>query len=271
MRVIIFSGNHPRHLYIHEEVVRFGVECAAVVMEREQLIPEAPLNTPKDDQINFLRHFSERHEIELNAYGHLQPDSVFSNIPIHKCQSETLNSDATADFVREFHADMAFIFGTDLIKEPVLSVLPEIRVNLHLGLSPWYRGSATLFWPFYFLQPQFAGATFHQILPEADAGGILHQTVPELQLGDGIHDVGAKTVIEAKKDLRKLLEGFGDYGWTFNEQKSSGRLFLTRDFQPGHLRVIYNTYKNDIVSRYLEGQLEQRTPKLMVSPLVSDV
>jgi methionyl-tRNA formyltransferase len=271
MRVIIFSGNHSRHLYIHEEIVRFGVECAAVVMEREQLIPNVPLNIPEVDRRNFVRHFNDRHAIELSAYGHLQLESVFSNISLHKCQTDTLNSDATASFVREFDADIAFIFGTDLIKEPVLSALPETRVNLHLGLSPWYRGSATLFWPFYFLQPQFAGATFHQILPEADAGGVLHQTVPKLQSGDGIHDVGAKTVIEARKDLKKLLEGYGKSGWFFEEQKSSGRLFLTRDFQPAHLRLIYNTYDNNIVDAYLNGQLELREPNIVVSKLVADV
>jgi hypothetical protein len=271
MRVIIFSGNHPRHLFIHQEIVRFGIECAAVVMEREQLIPDTPLHIPDIDRRNFKRHFADRHEIELKVYGDLNPDNVFSNIPVYKCQQKTLNSDATADFVREFDADIAFIFGTDLIKDPVLAVLPKIRLNLHLGLSPWYRGSATLFWPFYFLQPQFAGATFHQILPEADAGDILHQTVSKLQSADGIHDVGAKIVIQAKKDLRKLLEGYEMFGWTFHKQKSSGRLFLTRDFQPAHLRLIYNTYNNDIVRFYLEGKLENRQPNLFINPLVSGV
>jgi hypothetical protein len=126
-----------------------------------------------------------------------------------------------------------------------------------------------LFWPFYFLQPQFAGATFHQILPEADAGEILHQTVPALSSGDGIHDVGAKTVIEARKDFGKLLKGYAKCGWIFEKQKSSGRLFLMRDFQAAHLRTIYNTYDNDIVDCYLTGQLEGRKPSLVISKLIA--
>jgi hypothetical protein len=251
--------------------VSFGVECAVVVMEREQLIPNTPKNIPETDRRNFERHFYERNEIEVNAYGDLHPEEVFFNMQLHKCKPDTLNSDATVAFVREIDADLAFIFGVDLIKEPVLSTLPKIRVNLHLGLSPWYRGSATLFWPFYFLQPQFAGATFHQILPEADAGGVLHQTIPLLELGDGIHDVGAKTVIEAKKDLRKLLKGYGKHGWNFKEQTSSGRLFLTRDFQPAHLRMIYNTYDDDIVDMYLTGQIENRQPKLIRNELLAEL
>jgi len=49
MRVIIFSGNHPRHLYVNEEVVNFASECAAVVMEREQLVPNSPLDISEVD------------------------------------------------------------------------------------------------------------------------------------------------------------------------------------------------------------------------------
>jgi methionyl-tRNA formyltransferase len=270
MKAILFSGSHPRHFYIHEELIRSGVECAVVIMQREQLIPSPPLNIPDVDRINFERHFSERNIIEANSYGDLHPDDVFSGIPILKCQPEALNSDVTVNFVRKFDADFAFIFGTDLIKEPVLSALPEVRINLHLGLSPWYRGSATLFWPFYFLQPQFAGATFHQILPEADAGGVLHQTVPILSSGDGSHDVGANTVIAAKRDFGKLLKGYANFGWNFEEQKSSGRLFLTRDFQAAHLRNIYSSFDNDIVDCYLAGQLEERKPKLVISKLVAE-
>jgi hypothetical protein len=75
----------------------------------------------------------------------------------------------------------------------------------------------------------------------------------------------------AKMDLRKLLEGFREFGWNFHEQNSSGRLFLTRDFQPAHLRVIYDICKNDIVNHYLDGRLEKRMPKLIISPLVSDL
>lgn len=265
MRIIVFSGSHARHLYVHQAVVDYANEYAVVLMEREQLIPEVPTNIPEIDQRNFTRHFSERHEIESAAYGDIYPDDVFSKCQIHRCLPQTLNSADTVNFVKDFGADMAFIFGTDLIKEPVLSILPKIKINLHLGLSPWYKGSATLFWPFYFMQPQFSGATFHQILPEADAGGILHQTVPILQMGDGIHDVGAKVVIEAKKDLIKLLKGCAQFGWDFDEQTTTGRLFLTRDFQPAHLRLIYNTYQNNIVDHFLAGQLEGRMPKLIKS------
>ena len=38
--------------------------------------------------------------------------------------------------------DVALIFGTGLIKDPLYSALPADTINMHLGLSPRYRGSA---------------------------------------------------------------------------------------------------------------------------------
>jgi len=268
MRVLIISGSHPRHLYLHREILDCASDCAAIVMDRESTIPDPPPTIYDEDKVLFNKHFGERYGIEKEYFGTTTVSDVFRDIKKIECSPEKLNSSETANFASQFDADIAIIFGTNLIKDPLLSSLPSFSINLHLGLSPWYRGSATLFWPFYFLQPQFCGATFHQIIPEADAGDILHQFATPLQRGDGIHDVGARTVVCARKHLRLLLNGYSNDSWRLKQQKSSGRLFLTRDFQPSHLRLIYSTFNNNIVDSYLDKILEQRPPKLIKSNLI---
>jgi len=263
MKIIILSGSHPRHLFVHQAVLASGAECAAVVMEREKVLPSIPKGLSQTDKQNFSLHFKKRYEVESKFFGDLAVDDVFQEIPVLRCLPETLNSQEVADFVAGFDADMAFIFGVDIIKSPLMGSLPNHKVNLHLGLSPWYRGSATLFWPFYFLQPQYAGATFHKIVPEADAGDVLHQCVPVLKKGDGIHDVGARTVLQAKQDLEQLLKKFFKEGWCYKKQKSTGRLFLTKDFEPVHLRSIYNLFDDKIVDLYLKGELGDAMPNLV--------
>ena len=159
---------------------------------------------------------------------------------------------------------MSFIFGPDMIKEPILSNLPQVKMNLHLGLSPWYKGSATLFWPFYFLQPQYAGITLHNISEKPDQGDIFHQSTPKLSLGDGIHDVAAKAVIQAREDVIKMVLKFNKNGQLkFTQQRTTGRVWRTIDFQPAHLRVIYNLFNNDIVDYYLNGVFPEDLPKLI--------
>ena len=169
-------------------------------MQRESTMPAANPALSERDKKLFEHHFKRRDFLENQAYGTLE-FSIFDKIKKKTfIDSSEISSKKVAEFVIDVKADVCLIFGVDLIKDPVLSLLPKWRLNIHLGLSPWYRGSATLFWPFYFLQPQFAGATIHQVLPEADAGEIVHQVLPELKVNQGIHDVGVEVVKQSRLD-----------------------------------------------------------------------
>ncbi len=263
MKVLIVSGSHPRHYFALQDIVKKGYDCSAIIMKRENLLLKPPLDIENEDKELFIKHFEERYKIENKVFGELT-EEVFGDINKYFCDPSNLNSDETANFVRTVNADIAIIFGPDIIKKPVIDILPNEKINIHLGLSPWYKGSATLFWPFYFLEPQFCGATFHNITTKADAGDILHQTIPELNIKDGIHDVGVKTVIAARRDLSILLKKRENIDrWSFKKQKGSGKLFLTSDFKPYHLRSIYLLFENKIVEKYLKGELKNQKPKII--------
>ena len=268
-KVLIFSGSHPRHLFINRLFLQFKTELSIVIMEREELIPKTPMNLPLKDTENFERHFRERNIAEEKAYGNStmsQIENIFSNCNILKTTSDNLNSKETIDFVRKFTPDFVFIFGCDLIKSPLLELLPKNSINLHLGLSPWYRGSATLFWPFYNLQPQYTGVTFHRIVSEPDAGDILHQVTPELINGQGIHDVGVNCVVEARKALKRIItQVMNNSKLNFHRQNSTGKNYLTSDFRPEHLRLIYNEFDNKIVNYYLSNKNRMKKPNLIKS------
>lgn len=263
MKLILFSGDHPRHLFVNRDISRYFDETLVIVMRREHLIPEAPSYLQQTDKKLFERHFNNRYEVEKRFYGNLKVDDVFKDNILHIVDSECMNSERISEIVSAFNADFCFIFGVDMIHDPILSVLPKNKVNLHLGLSPWYKGSATLFWPFYHLSPQFCGITFHQITKEADAGEIIHQSVPELDYGDTIHIVGAKCVLKARDDTRKLFNYWNkNKSFKGKAQKTSGRNWRGLDFHASHLRVIYDLFDDDIVDRYLSGNLGASKPKL---------
>ena len=267
MKVLLISGSHPRHQSVHSQILENFDICGMVVYEREELIPPPPEGIHQRDSNNFIRHFAERYETEKYYFGKSSYKQKYAGINRIDCNSpDEFNSVRVSQFVEKLNADICIIFGTCLIKEPLFSALPENKVNIHLGLSPWYKGSATLFWPFYNLQPNHAGATIHQIVAAADAGPIIHQSIPELKKGDGIHDVGAKTVIQASHDMIKLLKKFEEDG-KFIEvmQKKIGRLYLSTQFRPEHLRVIYDLYENKMVDEFLNGNLTNPSPKLITS------
>ena len=263
MKLILFSGNHPRHLFVNSEIIKYFDNTLVIIMEREELQPSPPNDLTAHDKSLFLKHFSNRYKIETDTYSNLNAEEVYKNCNAIYIKPEELNTESIANKVKEFDADFCFIFGANLILDPVIDNLPKDRINLHLGLSPWYKGAATLFWPFYNLKPQFCGVTFHQITKKADAGEIIHQSVPQLRNGDRIHDVGAKCVLKAKKDIDKIIS-FWKKKRKFQGkiQNQTGRNWRESDFHASQLRLIYDLFDDKIVDYYLSGILEQKKPTL---------
>lgn len=259
MKILWIGGSHRRHYYFANTLHDSHTLSGALIVNREEMIPQPPDNTPDHDAQNFLKHFSDRNQAEIEYFGKQSPPPCATL----QVAPKELNSRKSVDFVRSIQPDIVIIFGSGLIKDPLFAELPKETINMHLGLSPRYRGAATLFWPFYFLEPQYAGTTFHYIVAEPDAGTIVHQVTPELKMGDGIHDVGAKTVLASTDAAIRLLEVVKrGKKWKTYRQRSTGKNFLRNDFQPGHLRLIYDTYHNRIVDEYLSGNLKSKTPKL---------
>lgn len=260
----MFSGSHPRHLFINQIFTKFFDEILVFVVEREdQMIPIPPTDINDHDKKLFINHFAERDRIEKKNFGSISAGDAFNGCKIIKIARKNLNTNTVSKIVKDFNADFCFIFGTNIIRSPVIDVLPDSKINLHLGLSPWYRGGATLFWPFYHLKPQFSGVTFHQINESPDAGEIIHQSCPNFESLDGIHDIGAKCIIQAADDIHKMMKF-----WLKNKefkgkvQKTTGRVWRTSDFHASHLRVIYDLYSNKIVDHYLKGNLSNERPLL---------
>ena len=272
MKILIFSGTHSRHVFIHETICKYFDVCGAVVMEREPTMPgktikgtsNSIIEWPLKEQELYKLHFKKRDIIEKKYYKNKTTKIYNSYCDTLNVTPSELNSQKVKDFILSKKPDVCFIFGVNLIKENIMNIMPKLSINLHLGLSPWYRGSATLFWPFYNLQPQFAGSTFHQIVNEPDAGDILHQTVPVLKQGDTLHEVAAKVVIQSAVDAVKLLKIIEkNKKIKLQKQKNSGKNYLIKDFEPHHLNVIYNLFNDNVVDEYLKGNLGNKTPKLI--------
>jgi len=264
LRLLIITGSHRRHVWFASGLAERFEIAGLVAMPREGSVPQAPPGTPAHDVANFDRHFRLRDEAETAAFG--ADGTVFRSLPTLTIRREDLNGPAVAAFARERRADACVVFGADIIRDPLAAALPAFTLNVHLGLSPWYRGTATLFWPFYNLEPQWAGATLHLITPQVDAGPILHQCVPELRRGDGIHDVAARTVQVARDGVIVCLERLAaGNGPTEHPQRSAGRLYLTRHFRPEHLRVNYDLFDDRMVDAHLDGLIGRGTSPSLIT------
>ena len=264
MKVVIFSGSHSRHLYVNQEVSKQFEESLIVIQKREPEMPRVPNFKNLNNKNLYTKHFKNRNLVEKKFFGKLNYKKVFPRKITIYVSASTLNSKKIIKEIKKFDPDFAFIFGTNLISPSLIRVLPRDKINLHLGLSPWYKGAATLFWPFYFLKPQYAGITFHEINNQPDSGEIIHQNVPKLKKGDKMHEVAAKCVLQAAKDIKLLISFWKkNKKFIYYKQKTSGRVWRNKDFHVSHLKLIYELYKHKIVDSYLKGELDKKKPNLV--------
>ena len=165
--------------------------------------------------------------------------------------------------IKSFNADICVLFGVPIINENLIKILPHNTLNIHMGLSQFYRGTANFFWPFYFLEPNCAGITIHKVNKEIDSGDILCQVVPRLEYGDKIHDISCKSIIKATDVLKTFIKNKPIKNWKYTKLTKKGKLFLSKDFKPQHLRVIYNQFNNKIVDLFLDKKITSKKIKII--------
>ncbi len=258
--ILLITGDHPRHQYLVKHLSENCQISGWIIEERDNFVPE--VETPdlisREIKDLFKIHFQGRYESELKFFGDEflgDASKLCKNlkIPYFKCNIDTLNSKDTIDFIKKINPELVFSYGCHVIKDPLLSLLPEKSFNLHGGISPWYKGCITHFWPSYHLEPQMTGMTLHRLTNRLDGGDVLHQNTGVLHRGDGIHDLACRTVKEFIKELPFVVKKIISKKYELFPQKNIGKLWLSKDWNPEHLKVIYKLYENKVVDYCLDN------------------
>ncbi len=260
-KYVLITGDHPRHLYFANALAKQCDLSSLFLEKREEFIPKPPTEIVDGDRENFIKHFENRAHYEKKYFGDKQ---VFPDVDHHYVDKNDL--DDSIRKIEVLHPDVIFVFGTlSLARELKSKYGGKIQwVNLNTGIMQRYNGAATLFWPFYFLEPQWAGSTFHFMDNDENEVAIIHQSLPELLRGDSIHEVAAKVVVASTKDLGKIIQYLEERIQTpYKKVKLAGKLFDNSDFRVEHLSVIYNLYNDKIVDYYLDGYLGQEPSGLI--------
>ena len=270
MKTVVFSGTHIRHRYFASSIEATGTVVHQFVETRESQVPERPPSRGSLDAI-VNRHFVLRREAEEEFFGEALSLSQTLVESTHFSTKDATSIRHVVSILKSIRPDLLVCFGTKIIPAEIIQRVP-VALNLHGGLSPWFRGAATMFWPSYFLMPAYTGTTLHYMIQSPDAGAIVHQTGSVMREGDGLQMFSTRTLAAGIHETRLLVEEFSKQGHIpkGQSQLTAGRLFLERDWQPAHCKLIYETYDDRIVDSYLNGELERREPKLVRDPLINN-
>lgn len=251
MRAILLTSTMLRHQFVANTLAR-RVEMAGVWQEEKSFQPLRYANGPEEEAV-IQEHFAARTASEHAFFGHHCQLPVTSRlVPPSGC-----NDPAEIDLMRNAAPDVVLVFGTGLLKPPLIDAFQGRILNIHLGLSPYYRGAGTNFWPLVNGEPEYCGATIHFLDAGVDTGPIIMHVRPDIRSGDGPHDIGNKTIVAAAEALGDAAVALTAHGVRGVPQEGPGRVYRRADFSAAAVRQMHDNFETGMIDEYVRHRPER--------------
>lgn len=210
MRLVVLTGEGAEHRYVARRLgAAFPGELAAVVVARTH----AP--TLRQRIGRYARRYTVRQiasRVVARAYAaatrkaHRRaataarllpgPGTIEGAVPPEAVRVVASHNGAEClALVREIQPDVIAVYGTAMIRRPMMELASRAILNMHTGLSPWYRGSDSTFWALHNEEPELVGVTVHVLDPGIDSGAVIATARPPITADDDEDSLFCKSVL----------------------------------------------------------------------------
>jgi len=196
VKITVFTGNQPRHLSLIKDLANIAEEVYAIIETTTVFPGRIPDFFRRSDIMQ--NYFAKVTSAEKQIFG--IPRFLPKNVHCFILKSGDLNM-LNIETLRDcLNSDEYVVFGSSYIKGPLLDLLVSQRAyNIHMGTSPYYRGSSCNFWASYDGNYDYVGATIHLLSKGLDSGDMLFHALPEDT--DKLFLLGMKAVKSVHKAL----------------------------------------------------------------------
>ena len=228
MRALVLTSVEKRHAYFAETILQ-SFNLVGIIKEKK-----GNYYSKDENKSPFIRaHFAALKKYSSSWFA----NSVWPSVPTLELEKGSINNPKIIRWAKEKRADCIFLFGTSILNETWLSSFPQKIINLHLGLSPYYRGSATLFWPIANQRLECVGTTIHLAEKYVDSGRILGQIKPKFEVGDNYYDINLKAIKYSIDAIPKYATKYFNGQLKIHSQDLSvGRVYRKADFNEKALK-----------------------------------
>ncbi len=264
MNITIFTSNQPRHIHL---INFLSAICGRIyaVQECNTVFPgEIKDFFDNSDVMNV--YFQHVRAAEKEVFGNIR--FLEGNVSHLAIKSGDLNKISQDILAPALQSDVYVVFGASYIKGWLIDYLMEHRaLNIHMGVSPYYRGSSCNFWAAYDGHPELVGATIHLLGKGLDSGDILYHAFPGATAVDPFV-LGMRAVQAAHESLVKRIQDKEIFDYSPIPQDKSKEYRYTRnsDFTD----IVARNYLEHLPSpAQLKDRLENRDLSLLEKPFIS--
>tara|TARA_B100001989_G_scaffold252879_1_gene236718 strand:- start:2654 stop:3385 length:732 start_codon:yes stop_codon:yes gene_type:complete len=200
MTITIFTSNSLRHNHlINLFAKKFKLN---VVIETKTKKPGLIKGFFKKSKAH-EKYFNYVEKSEKKFFGnHQYINNVSNTLAIQQGDLNHLNKKELKKFLKSKYY---IVFGASFIKGWLLKYLIKKKaINIHMGLSPYYKGSSCNFWAIYDKNLSYVGATIHYLSSQLDGGDII-KTVKANKKYKNLFDFSMETVKRVHIKLFNLI------------------------------------------------------------------
>jgi methionyl-tRNA formyltransferase len=266
MRVVIATGEAlPQQYLIARLAAEFDLAGIVIYAPRQSRGPlRQRLRRVLDPRKTFhylhtrrrMARYDKQAEPLVERLFH--PRELPPNVPLLRV--ENINDAEAVRFVETLRPDLLCVNGTNLLREPMLALLPQLPygiINLHTGLSPYSRGGNCNLFMLLEGHPELVGVTVHHIDRGIDSGDIIITARAPLDRDDAYETIEAKNfrlgIDLMVVALRQLAEGRA----ARVPQWEKGKLFLRRTgyvYEPSLRLQANRAIEQGLIRRYLDNR-----------------
>ncbi len=180
MKITLFTSNKNRHNYFINLLSEVSDELF-VIQECGTIFPGI---IPGQYEVSSVmkKYFQNVNNAQIQLFGNTYVKNKKKNVKTLSIISGDLNF-CSMSFLSDFlDSDVYIVFGSSYIKGELVDFLVKKNtLNIHAGLSPYYRGTDCNFWALYDDNPHLVGATIHLLSTGLDNGPILYHAMSNLK------------------------------------------------------------------------------------------
>jgi hypothetical protein len=233
LSVLILCGRSPRHHYVANRLCRAARPLAIVHEAGAQwsaakvgkLLKPANLWRKGWRWLRDRRRYAGGGEAKF-FFGETQPRLDRPDLVV---EVPHVNDPRVVELAQRLDPDVIAVFGTSLIRGPLLGMGRLGMINLHGGLSPAYRGADCTFWALYNGEPDQVGCTIHHIDAGIDTGKLIAHVSPEVKPGDDELTLFWRAVHDSAEVYAEVFERLARGERVGQTQPGKGCLYQVKD------------------------------------------
>jgi phosphoribosylglycinamide formyltransferase-1 len=245
--VVLFTSDRPRHFYLIQKLAADrGIRLLHTFVQPKN--PSRAYEVTYSHSELMTNWISQYQSEELECF----PEPTAGLEHMSKCTIVSdINNSQISSYLSTLHPDYIVVFGTGLVKEPITAHCTNI-INIHLGMSPFYRGTATTLWPYINNEPEFLGATVLSLDSGIDSGDIFHVVLPnEATL---IATPNITSLYLTKKAIDSIPSIIHNRCTAkYKQDLTLGKLYLNKNFTPEHLMFLSNYLNSENFAFFLSS------------------